>query len=341
MRDYWARLSITLVFALICAGPAIAGPALLFEPATGKVLYEENMDEPWHPASLTKVMTAYLVFEDIRAGKYNMKSKIPYSKRAQKQPASKIGLPVGSTLLLDTALKALIVKSANDVAVMLAEAVGGTHDGFIARMNKTAKRLGMTRTHFVNPNGLPAKAQVTSARDLAKLARAVAKEFPEYAHYFKMRSFKLGKLHLRSHNGLLKRFEGADGMKTGFICDSGFNVVASATRNGRRLMAIVLGEPTGKERNIRAASILEYGFRQYGWKTYFNSTTIDNMPIKPTTGPVRSVRHTVASYSCGNKRAVRRKQRATIKAREVRRARAAAHAATTQHSPATATQVAN
>ncbi len=321
MRGFTGAFVLTICSLVVFTLPSQAGPALLFETTTGKVLYSEDMDQPWHPASLTKMMTAYIVFSEIKAGKFNLKSKIANSKAARAQPPSKVGLPLGATLLLDTALKALIVKSANDVAVMLAEAVSGSTQAFVDRMNATAKRLGMTRTHFVNPNGLPAKAQITTARDLAKLARAIVSEFPEHAQYWKMKSFRLGKIRLRSHNGLLRHFEGADGMKTGFICDSGFNVVASATRQGRRLVAIVMGEPSGRERTIRAASILEYGFQQYGWKTYFNSSTIDNMPLEKNVGPVHSVRHSVAAYSCGNRAAARRKQAALVKARQARRAR--------------------
>jgi len=189
---------------------------------------------------------------------------------------------------------------------MIAEARGPTHDRFIQRMNATAKKLGMTRTHFANPNGLPNKTQVTTARDMAKLARAVSTQFPEYAHYWAMPAFKLGKIRLSSYNGLLKTFEGADGLKTGFICDSGFNVVASATREGRKLMAVVMGEPSGADRTVRAASLLEHGFRQWGWKQLFNSDTIDNVPLDSTARNARSVRHTVTSWCCGNRKAARR-----------------------------------
>ena len=156
-------------------------------------------------------MTAYLVFEALRDGKLTLKTKIPNTLEAMKQPPSKVGLPKGASLLVNTALKALIVKSANDVAVMLAQAVSGSTQAFANKMNATAKRLGMTRTHFVNPNGLPAKAQVTTARDLAKLSRAVVKEFPEYAHYWTLQRFRIGKIRLRSHNALLRTLEGADG----------------------------------------------------------------------------------------------------------------------------------
>ena len=150
----------------------------------------------------------------------------------------------------------LIVKSANDVAVMLAEGVGGSEEAFVARMNEAAQQLGMTRTHYANPNGLPDDRQVTSARDLAKLTRAIIVEFPEYADIFALPSVQVGKKVLRTHNRLLASFPGADGMKTGFICDSGFNVVASATRDGRRLVAVVLGEPSVVTRTDRAANLL-------------------------------------------------------------------------------------
>ncbi len=295
-----------LLLAVLIPGRADAGPTLLFEAETGKVLYSENIDDQWHPASLTKIMTAYLAFQDLKAGRATLKTEIPCTELAQKEPPSKVGLPIGAKLTLDTALKALIVKSANDVAVMIAQKLGPTYDGFINRMNATAKRLGMTRTQFVNPNGLPDKRQITTARDLAKLARAIVKDFPEYAHYWAMPSFRLGKRMLGSHNGLLKSFEGADGMKTGFICDSGFNVVASATRDGTQLMTVVLGEPSSADRNLRAASLLEHGFRQYGWKQLFNTDTVDNMPLAPDARKARSIRHTVTSWACGNRKSANR-----------------------------------
>ena len=160
----------------------------------------------------------------------------------------------------------------------------------------------MDRTVFVNPNGLPAPAQVTTARDLAKLARAIINDFPEYAHYWAKPEMRLGKNRLVTHNGLLRSFEGADGMKTGFTCDSGFNVVATASRDGRRIIAVVLGENSSGERNVRAASLLEYGFQQTGWKQLFNSTTLDNMPLA-TAATVKSVRNDVSSWGCKERKA--------------------------------------
>lgn len=297
--------TLCLLASALCTA-ANAGPTLLFEADSGKVLYSENIDDQWHPASLTKMMTAYIAFQDLKAGRVTLETDIPCTELAFKEPPSKVGLPVGANLKMDTALKALIIKSANDVAVMIAEALGPTYGRFVERMNATALKLGMTRTHFANPNGLPDKAQVTTARDLAKLSRAITTQFPEYAHYWAMPSFQLGKLHLSTHNGLLKTFEGADGLKTGFICDSGFNVVASATRDGRKLMAVVLGEPSGADRTVRAASLLEHGFRQWGWKQLFNTETIDNVPMDTGARDARSVRHTVTSWSCGDRKTARR-----------------------------------
>lgn len=300
--------SLALLSLATWTAPATAGPALLFDAEDGKVLYADDIDRKWHPASLTKVMTAYVVFEELKAGRLKLDSKVKCSKKALEQQPSKLGLPVGTEITLDLALQALIVKSANDVAVMLAEAVAGTEEKFVARMNATATRLGMTQTNFVNPNGLPASQQITTARDLAILAQSMATDFPEYAHYFTLPSFRLGKIRLRSHNALLRTFDGADGMKTGFICDSGFNVVASATREGRRLMAIVLGEPSAPTRDIRAAALLEHGFQTYGWKQLFNTASLKTLPVNTDVQAVQSVRKSVTSWAC-NPRPVQKKIR--------------------------------
>ncbi len=322
-------VSLILLCLAVAPRPAAAGPALLFDASDGKVLYAEEMDDQWHPASLTKIMTAYLAFKAIKAGKMRLDDKVVCSERAHQQPPSKIGLPVGGQLTVELALQSLIIKSANDVAVMLAEKISGSEVQFVADMNATARALGMSRTVFVNPNGLPAPMQVTTARDLARLARAVTAEFPEFAEYWSMTQMRIGKIRLASHNGLLKSFEGADGLKTGFICDSGFNVVASATRDGRRLMAVVLGEPSGGDRNVRAASLLEHGFQQFGWKQLFNTETIDNLPVAQNARGPQSVRATIQSWDCGNGKrnpaVVSRKDR--IKAAKAKKERAAKAAA--------------
>src|SRR5262245_24460218 len=298
-----ARKLLSLVTAsAVALSPAIAGPALLFDPASGRVLYAEDQDDQWFPASLTKIMTAYLVFEAIRDGKLSLQDKVKVSELAHSQPPSRLGLPVGAEITVELALKALIVKSANDAAVMLAEAVSGSQEAFAERMNAAAKRLGMTRTNFVNANGLPAPEQVTTARDLARLTIGVVREFPGYAHMWSLGEMRIGRRVLRNHNALLRTYEGADGMKTGFICDSGFNVVASASRDGQRLVAVVLGEVSGGDRSTRAANLLEHGFQTLGWKAMFGTESLDTMPLAANAKSAFSIRQSIVSWACGTGR---------------------------------------
>lgn len=315
-----ARAAFTAIVScgLWLSSGAVAGPALLFEAQNGKVLYAEDHDDLWHPASLTKIMTAYLVFEALKAGKLTLEAKVAYSEAAYAQPPSKVGLHVGAEVAVDKALQALIIKSANDIAVLLAEAVAGSEAAFVEQMNATAARLGMIRTRFANASGLPAAEQVTTARDLAKLSRAVVRDFPEYGHYWSKADMRLGKTRMGTHNQLLKTYEGADGLKTGFICDSGYNVVASATRDGVRLMAVVLGENTGAERAIRTQSLLEHGFNSYGWKTLFNSQSIDNMSVAAEAKGITSIRNTVLAGECGNRRRARKVLMASKKTKQER-----------------------
>ncbi len=310
------------VFAMLLLLPisASAGPALLFDVSNKKVLYAQDPDRLWYPASLTKIMTAYIVFEAIKKGELTLESKLISSEEAAKEPPSKIGLPIGAEISMDLGLRSLIIKSANDVAVMLAESVSGSKEAFIVRMNKTAKRLGMSRTHFVNPNGLPVPGQVSTARDLAKLAVAVLRDFPEHAHYWATPYLRIGRRRLRSHNSLLRTFEGADGLKTGFICDSGFNIVASATRNGRKLVAIVLGSFTSRDRGIRAQKLLEHGFLTHSWKLYFSPSTLETMPASTESTDIVSVRKQVKGWTCGNRRVARRRAR-TKRRRKLRQKR--------------------
>jgi D-alanyl-D-alanine carboxypeptidase len=331
-----ARTVVSVVAAsAIALTPAMAGPALLFDPADGRVLYAEDQDHQWHPASLTKIMTALLVFEAIRDGKLTLDSKIGCSELAHSQPPSKVGLPVGAEMTVEMALQALILKSANDVAVMLAEAVAGSQDAFVARMNATAARLGMTRTVFVNANGLPAPEQVSTARDLAKLTVAVLRDYPGYAGMWAAVEMRIGKRRLRSHNGLLTNYEGADGIKTGFICDSGFNVVASATRDGHRLVAVVLGEITGRERTTRAANLLEHGFQTHAWKAMFGAPTLDSLPVSADARVAVSIRHAVVSWACGTGR-----RKALARARRKRAKAVAAKSKTEAQTSATKGQAA-
>jgi len=275
------RAFFSLVAGAILLAPSIAtaSPALVFEPYNGTVFYSEDPDALWFPASLTKLMTAYVTFEAMRNGEVTPETKVICSKKASVQAPTKLGLPVGGSIDLDTALQVLIVKSANDVAMMVAETVGGSEEGFVARMNAAAKKLGMTKTNYVNPNGLPDERQYTTARDLARLSRALIIEFPEHADIFAEKFVQVGEKRLGTHNGLLRTFAGADGMKTGFICDSGFNIVVSATREGRKLVAVVLGEPSTRVRNARAAELLENGYKRYFWKSLFG-TSLDGLAVQ-------------------------------------------------------------
>ena len=305
------RAGLGLLVGALLSAPSVAtaGPALVFEPISGTVFYSEDPDAAWFPASLTKLMTAYVTFQALKAGEIKPDTELTCSKQAASQAPSKLGLAVGGQITVDTGLKVLIVKSANDVAVMLSERVAGSTESFVARMNQAATRLGMTRTHFVNVNGLPEEGQVTTARDLAKLTRAIIAEFPEYSDLFAMPQVQVGKQLIRSHNGLLRDFPGADGMKTGFICDSGFNIVASATRDGRRLVAVVLGEPSIASRRDRAANLLENGFKRYFWKSVFG-TTIDGLAMQASLsdGPTH-LRDSV----CGVGRVKRVRQQTTVR----------------------------
>ena len=257
---------ILLVAALAIAAPRLAHAEalLVVEADTGKVLQAENATYPWYPASVTKIMTAYVALKAVKEGRLSLDTLLTVSPVAASQSPSKMGFPPGVQITVDNALKMMMVKSANDIAVVLAEGVGGSVEGFSAIMNQTAQRLGMTQTSYVNPNGLPADGQVTSARDLAILARAVIRDLPEYEYFMQIPSIRYGRRVTHNFNKLIGRYPGADGFKTGFICASGYNLVASATRNGKRLIAVVLGASSGRARAVRAAQMLERGFANNG-----------------------------------------------------------------------------
>ena len=255
------RALLILLLLLGAVPQAVAGgPSLLFDPASGEVISQDRAGEPWYPASLTKLMTAYVVFEKLRSGQLDLKRKIPVSALAHVQPPSKIGMPVGSEISVKFALAALLVYSANDMAYVLAEAASGSAAAFVAEMNAEARRLGMTGTHFVNPNGLYDPRHISTARDLALLASALLRDFPEYDHYFAQSFLAVGKRKLANRNALLRQMPEADGMKTGFVCSSGFNLVATATHDGRRLGAVILGAGSGKHRADLAEMLLVDGF---------------------------------------------------------------------------------
>jgi D-alanyl-D-alanine carboxypeptidase len=265
----------------LTAARANAEALLLIEADTGKVLHAENATIPWYPASITKIMTVYVTLRAVKEGRITLDKLIPVSPNAVAQQPVKMGFPTGTMLTVDNALKMLLVKSANDMAVVLAEGVAGSIENFADQMNQTARRLGMTQSNFVNPNGLPADEQIVSARDMAILARAALREFPEYDYYWHLPGIRLGRRVVRNYNTLLGRYAGADGMKTGFICASGFNLVATATRNGKRLIAVVLGAPSGAVRAVKAAQLLERGFQSapLAWLTPSLGTVDGLQPV--------------------------------------------------------------
>ncbi len=260
-RSQPARALAAFALALAIAPlPAMAGPAIVADVDSGRVLYAEDATQPWYPASVTKLMTVYVTLKALAAGEVGLETAIPVSKRAAAAPPSKIRVKPGQELTLDNALKILMVKSANDVAIVVAEGVGGTVENFAARMNAEAQQLGMTDSHFINPNGLHANGQQSSARDMAILARALLTEFPEYAQLFGIGAVKLGDVVMLNTNGLIGRYPGADGMKTGFICPSGFNVVATAARGGRKYIVVVFGEPSAQKRTLKASQLFDRAF---------------------------------------------------------------------------------
>jgi len=254
----WAGLACAATS--LAGAPARAEALLVLEVETGKVLFAQNAGYPWYPASVTKLMTAYVTLRAVKEGRLTLESPLTVSPNAVAQAPVKMGFPTGTIVTVDNALKMLMVKSANDMAVVLAEGVAGSIESFADQMNDTARRLGMVQSSFVNPNGLPADDQISSARDLGILARALIRDMPEYDYYWHLPGIRMGKMVQRNYNTLIGRYPGADGMKTGFICASGFNLVASATRDGKRLIAIVLGAPSSAARALKAAQLLERGF---------------------------------------------------------------------------------
>jgi D-alanyl-D-alanine carboxypeptidase len=285
----------TIAIAAPCAARAEA--LLLVEADTGKVLQAENATYPWYPASVTKLMTAYVTLKAVKEGRITLDTLFSVSPVAASQSPSKMGFRAGTQVTVDNALKMMLVKSANDMAVVLAEGVGGSVDGFSALMNQNAQQLGMTQTSYVNPNGLPADGQITSARDLALLARAIIRDLPEYEYFVHIPSIRYGRRITQNFNKLIGRYPGADGFKTGFICASGYNLVASATRDGKRLIAVVLGASSGRARAVKAVQLLDRGFANNGLSWLRPSLgTVENL------APVDASPPNLRDEMCGGKR---------------------------------------
>lgn len=240
------------------------GPNITIDATNGRVLSANRPFDAWYPASTTKLMTAYVVFDAVRAGRVTMQSPVTMSANAAAQPPSRAGLAVGQVLTVETALRVLMVKSANDIAVALAESVAGSEPAFINQMNQAARAIGMERTIFTNPHGLPDHGQVTTAYDLGLLTLALWHGYPEHRDFYSMGAVQLGQASWTNHNLLLQRYRGAIGFKTGYICDSGFNLVGGAQRGGRTLITVVLGARSGLERAAATTHLLDDGFRRAG-----------------------------------------------------------------------------
>ncbi|HUE45872.1 MAG TPA: D-alanyl-D-alanine carboxypeptidase [Aestuariivirgaceae bacterium] len=257
-------LVVALMLALQATAPAAANPrfaAVVVDAKSGEIVFARNADEKRYPASLTKIMTLYLVFEDLKAGRIKLDTKMKVSAHAAGEPPSKIGFKVGQTVRVEDAIKILVTKSANDVAAVVGEALSGSVPAFAERMTRKARALGMTRTTFKNASGLPHSGQVTTARDMATLGLAIQRDFPEMYRNFSLRSYSYAGKAYRNHNGLLGKVSGMDGIKTGFIRASGFNLTASVERNHQRIVAVVMGGRTAASRNAYMAKLIEDMFR--------------------------------------------------------------------------------
>jgi D-alanyl-D-alanine carboxypeptidase len=268
LRRGWVSLMLVVAIAMTpAATPLVAQSAdnaryaaIVVDAQSGEVLFARHADSRRYPASITKVMTLYLAFEALAEGKIKPDDVLTVSPHAASQPPSKLGLAAGQTITLDDAMKATAVRSANDMAVAIAEHIGGSEARFTAQMTLKAQELGMTQTRYVNANGLPDARQLTSARDLAILARAIMRDYPQYYRYFGLHDWAFNGRDYRNTNGLLHSGNGYDGMKTGYTNASGYNLAASSVRDGRRLITVVLGGRSTASRNAHVAALMDTGF---------------------------------------------------------------------------------
>ncbi|MGF1455428.1 MAG: D-alanyl-D-alanine carboxypeptidase [Alphaproteobacteria bacterium] len=265
--------------------------SIVMDELTGEVLYSRSADLLRHPASLTKVMTLYLLFEEVTAQRLKLTDSFKASKRAAGQPPSKLGIRAGQRIKVRDAIKALVVRSANDVAVVVAENIAGTERKFAQRMNKRAKALGMKKTRFRNASGLPNRSQVTTARDMAILCQRIRKDFPQFMDYFKETKFSWGGRTWRTHNHVLTSYDGADGMKTGYTRASGFNLMTSARRHGVRVVAVVMGGRTASRRDKDMARILDLNYRRIAANPKYKARRLASLPtpvLRPGSASERS-----------------------------------------------------
>ncbi|MBM3486204.1 MAG: D-alanyl-D-alanine carboxypeptidase [Alphaproteobacteria bacterium] len=260
--------------------------AIVVDAATGRVVTELNPDELTYPASLTKMMTLYMVFEALEQRRLQLGEPLPVSTYAATRAPSKLGLDPGDTIVLEDAMLGLVTKSANDAAAVIAERLGGSEENFAAMMTRRAHRLGMRDTSFRNASGLPHPEQVTTARDMAILSLAVVRDFPQHYHVFSTESFTYGGRHHGNHNRLMARYYGMDGIKTGYVNASGFNLASSAERNGRRLIAVVMGGPTARVRDSYMEQLLDAAFDRLADPREARLVLAAADPLKPAVRPL-------------------------------------------------------
>ncbi|GGB37648.1 penicillin-binding protein [Roseibium aquae] len=260
MPSLRCSIAVTAAVLILFVAPVSATPSLVVDMDTRTVLHAEDAGHPWYPASTAKLMTALVTFQAVEQGDITLKTPVVISKQAARFGASNSVLEPGTTMTLEDALYALLVASANDVAVALAETVAGSEAAFVERMNGEAQRLGLTATRFANVNGLHHPSQQTTARDLALLSLDLYQRYPAYHAMFRTSEVVMGGKTAQSFNTLLTRFPGTVGLKTGFVCSSGRNIVAIAERDGRQMLAVVLGATTGREREERAAKLMTEAF---------------------------------------------------------------------------------
>lgn len=257
------HLSVFLVLTMLFfVKNSIAESYIVVDLDTSKVINRHEAFKRWYPASLTKLMTAYLAFDALRLGKFTISTPVYISDHAKSVVPVRSKYKAGTYIPFISALQLILVHSTNDLAVALAEAIGGNEDNFVLQMNEMTKKIGMMRTHFMNPHGLFDKNHYSTAYDIALLATKIRQDFPQYAHFFKIQGLEMqnSRRIIKNSNNLLGRFEGADGLKTGFTCASGYNLAASATRDEKTLVAIVLGAQTIEDRELLTAQLLEEGF---------------------------------------------------------------------------------
>lgn len=260
------RMRTLLMLALLCglggfAAAAHAGyAAIVVDGSTGQILQQVNADQRDYPASLTKMMTLYIAFQELKSGKLSLDQQLPISAWAASKPPTKLGLRAGQTIAVQDCILGMITKSANDAATVMAEGIGGSESRFAGMMNAQAALLGMSDTHFANASGLPDPNNTSTAHDLVKLAMALYRDFPQYAHFFATQEFVFRGHIVRGHNNLMYRYPGMDGLKTGFTDASGFNLASTAVRDGQRLFAVVLGSRTASGRDRLMARLLDDGF---------------------------------------------------------------------------------